>query len=624
MMNILSISKLNKEFSGETLFKNISFEINSKDKVALIGKNGTGKSTLLKMILGNMNIDGGEIHRNSKARIGYLSQEVIKNKSNTLIDEMLEVFGDLIKTEEVIKEITKGLSEDPHNQELLDRYEKIEHRFHVEGGYEYHYQIDLILSKFGFKKEEYNRVIDTFSGGEKTRVAFAKLLLQNPDLLLLDEPTNHLDIEIIEWLEDYLNKYDGAVLVVTHDKYFISKVCRKIIEIDQETSHIYHGTFEQYEDEKIKRYEVMLKKYNRQQKEIAHLQSFVDRFRYNSKRASIAQDRVKKIDRMVKLEKPTMSKRRVKMSFEGKRATRDIILEAKDLTIGYDVPLISNINFTMRGYDKLAIIGPNGTGKTTLLKVIEKKLKPIHGKVEFLREYRVGYFDQNQETLNLGKTIFEEIHDYYPMFTNKDIRSVAARFLFFNEDLDKPIHILSGGEKVRLVLLLLMLSNPDLLILDEPTNHLDIETKDIIEDVFNEFSGPVVFVSHDRYFINKIGTKLVYLSNENTMTEFDGSYEEFKESYTEQKQVVEKHVQVKTKKVNYQKEIKRLENEIHKLEDEIKHLEQELFKEDNYLDRRKMNALNDTIEVSKHKLEELFNHYIILQEEKEVIEHGTE
>ena len=608
-MNILSVSKLKKEFNGEVLFKNISFEINSKDKTAIIGKNGSGKSTLLKMILGDLKIDSGEIHKNSKAVIGYLSQDVITDKHGNLITEMNEVFKDLIALEDKIKGLAIKLEEDPHNEVLINKYASLESIYLVKGGYEYHYKIDLILSKFGFTKSEYYRNIDTFSGGEKTRIAFAKLLLINPDLLILDEPTNHLDITIIEWLEDYLNKYEGAVLIVTHDKYFITKVCRKIIEIDHQTSNVYYGTFENYLEEKIKRYELLLKNYARQQKEIAHLQSFVDRFRYNAKRASIAQDRVKKINRIVKLEKPTNSTRLVKMAFENKRATRDIILEAKNLSIGYDFPILSDINFNMRGYDKLAIIGPNGTGKTTLLKVIEKKLLPLSGKVEFLREYKIGYFDQNQENLSYNKTIFEEIHDYYPMYTHKEVRSAAARFLFTNDDVLKSISILSGGEKVRLVLLLLMLSNPDLLILDEPTNHLDIETKDIIEDVFNEFTGPILFVSHDRYFINKIGTKIVHLSDD-SMIEFVGSYDEFKEinklKIERKKQKKEK---VKVKNTSNNKEIKILEKQIHSIEEKIKQLESESYQEDIFTDYRKLNIITRTIAELKEELIEIDKRY---------------
>ena len=600
-MNILSVSKLQKEFNGEVLFKNVSFEINSKDKTAIIGKNGSGKSTLLKMILGDLRIDSGEIHKNSKAVIGYLSQDVISNKQNDLITEMNDVFSNLIDLEDKIKDLTIKLEEDPHNEKLINKYASLENIYLINGGYEYHYKINLILSKFGFDKEEYTRSIDTFSGGERTRIAFAKLLLIAPDLLILDEPTNHLDISIIEWLEDYLNKYEGAVLIVTHDKYFITKVCRKIIEIDHKTSNIYYGSFENYLDEKVKRYELLLKNYTRQQKEIAHLESFVDRFRYNAKRASIAQDRVKKINRIVKLEKPTNSSRLVKMAFENKRATRDVILEVKNLSIGYDFPILNDINFSMCGYDKLAIIGPNGTGKTTLLKVIEKKLLPLAGKIDFLREYKIGYFDQNQENLSYNKTVFEEIHDYYPMYTHKDVRSVAARFLFTNDDVLKSISILSGGEKVRLVLLLLMLSNPDLLILDEPTNHLDIETKDIIEDVFNEFTGPILFVSHDRYFINKIGTKIVHLS-EDSMIEFDGSYDEFKESINVKIARKKNKKAIAPKKMNNDKEIKKLEKQIHSIEDKIAQLESESYLEDVFTDYKKINAINLSIKELKEEL----------------------
>ncbi|KFZ27354.1 MAG: putative ABC transporter ATP-binding protein YheS [Candidatus Izimaplasma bacterium HR2] len=612
-MNILSVSKLQKEFNGDVLFNNISFEINSKDKIAIIGKNGTGKSTLIKMIIGDLDIDKGDVYKNSKAVFGYLSQDVISSKNNTLIFEMREVFKDLINLGEKIALLTEKLALMPDDKELLKRYSTMEHNYEIQGGYEYHYKIDLILSKFGFTKDEYKREIITFSGGEKTRIAFAKLLLINPDLLILDEPTNHLDIDIIEWLEDYLNKYAGAVLIVTHDKYFISKVCRKIIEIDHGTSHVYHGSYEEYQLEKVKRYEILLKHYNRQQKEIEHLQSFVDRFRYNAKKASIAQDRVKKIDRMVKLDKPTISRSKVKMAFENKRATREIILEAKNLSIGYEKPLLSSINFTMRGYDKLAIIGPNGTGKTTLLKIIEKKLKPLAGKIDFLREYKVGYFDQNQEGLSYNKTIFEEIHDYYPRFTNKEVRSVAARFLFMNEDALKPISVLSGGEKVRLVLLLLMLSNPDLLILDEPTNHLDIETKDIIEDVFNEFSGPIIFVSHDRYFINKIGTKIIHLSDSD-VTEFEGSYEEFKELKKEKIVKKSKLKKQNNIKIDYEKEIKSLEKEIHKIEKRIKELEQDTFKVEVYTNHLEIKRVNEKIDLLKGELILLEKQYYELHE----------
>jgi len=613
-MNILTVSKLRKEFNGEVLFDNISFDVNTKDKIAIIGKNGTGKSTLLKMIQQEISFDSGDIFINNKATIGYLSQDVIDSQQHTLEEEMLTVFKEILYYEEKLKEIALELEHSPEDDELIHRFSQIQHQYDVMGGYEYHVQIKTILTQFGFKEEEYNRPITSFSGGEKTRIAFSKLLLQNPDLLILDEPTNHLDIDIIDWLEDYLNKYNGAILIVTHDKYFISKVCRKIIEIDHQTCHIYYGTFDAYQDEKIKRYELLLKQYNRQQKEIAHLQSFIDRFKYNSKRASIAKDREKKIQRIDKIDKPHLSKQKVKLEFEGRRTTREIILRAKDVAIGYNnIPILSHINFTMRGYDKLAIIGPNGTGKTTLIKAIEEKLPVLHGRVEFIRKYRIGYFDQNQETLHYNKTIFQEIHDYHPMFTTYDVRSVAARFLFFGEDLDKPIHILSGGEKVRLVLLLLMLEKPDLLILDEPTNHLDIETKDIVEDVLSQFSGPIIFVSHDRYFINKIATKIVHLDMEKAV-EFRGSYDEFKEHLEVKTEPAKKSTTTNKKQVDYTKETQKLERDIHQLEQHLEEMKAQTFLEEVYEDYSKITKLNLQIDENTKVLKELENSYFELLE----------
>ena len=619
-MNILTLSKLRKEFSGDLLFDNVSFDINSSDKIAVIGKNGTGKTTLLKMILGELSIDGGEIHKNKQASIGYLSQTVIRHEDHTLIEEISLVFDHLHYLEDKMRQLEVEMEQNPTNAETLHRYSQIQHQYDVDGGYEYQYRIKSILHQFGFSDDMYERTIKTFSGGEKTRIAFAKLLLEQPDLLILDEPTNHLDIAIIDWLEDYLNKYDGAILIVTHDKYFISKVCRKIIELDQKTSHVYHGTFEQYQEEKVKRYELLLKRYVRQQKEIAHLQSFVDRFRYNAKRASIAQDRIKKIDRMDKIDQPHLTKKRVVLEFEGRRPTKEVILEAKNLGIGYlDNPLITSMNFTMRGFDKLAIIGANGTGKTTLLRVMQQTLAPLEGRLEFLREYKIGYFDQNQESLHLEKTVFQEIHDYHPRFTNYDVRSVAARFLFVGDDLDKPIHILSGGEKVRLVLLLLMLERPDLLLLDEPTNHLDIETKDIVEDVLSQFSGPIIFVSHDRYFINRIGTKILYLEP-GTMTEFNGGYDEFKASRTNTG-TTESNKSTTNKPKSTQTDLRQailsLEQRIHALERQIAELKELSFSQDVYEDYQKINKIMSQIHDHEETLNTLEQEYYQLLEHQE-------
>ncbi|MCF7925441.1 MAG: ATP-binding cassette domain-containing protein, partial [Candidatus Izimaplasma sp.] len=612
-----------KEFTGEILFSNISFDINTNNKIALIGKNGTGKSTLLKMIIGEEVIDNGVIHKNKQAHIGYLSQAVLHHPNHTLYDEMLAVFEHLIHLKRNIDDVTHQLSANPHDQLLIDRYAKLEESYRFQGGYEYPYKIDYVLTRFGFTKDQYDRQIHTFSGGEKTRIAFSKILLEEPDLLILDEPTNHLDIEIISWLEDYLCRFEGALLIVTHDKYFISKVCDQIIEIDHHTSHIYHGNYEHYEEEKLKRYELQLKRYEKQQKEIAHLQSFIDRFRYNAKRASIAKDRAKKLDRMDKINKPKQSKQRVKMNLEGKRATTDIVLKAEHLNIGFkDNILLKDVNFIMRGYEKLGIVGPNGTGKTTLINVLRNKLDPLSGDIKFLRRYRIGYFDQNQSTLNSSKTVFEEIHDLHPRFTNYDVRSYAARFIFFDDDLDKQIHVLSGGEKVRLQLLLLMLEKPDLLILDEPTNHLDIDTKDIIEDVIEQFEGPVLFVSHDRYFINRIASKIIYLAHDNYYVH-EGDFDSFYTQYLKDKNKPSSpssHKLTQTDAINHKQSLKEVETKIHQLEEQLHTLKEASYEKTNYLDPNKGLEIQTKITNIQKEISALERSYfdILEQAEKEV------
>ncbi|MDD3865391.1 MAG: ABC-F family ATP-binding cassette domain-containing protein [Candidatus Izemoplasmatales bacterium] len=575
-MSLLKISNLRKSFSGEVLFENVSLDINEGEKVALIGENGVGKSTIVKMILGELPIDGGEITIARSTAIGYLDQNVISDLSKTLIEEMSLVFHSLIVLENTLNEVVAELA--IHSDDIiLKRYSQIEDEFLQKGGYEYHYFIDMILTRFGFKKADYDRVISTFSGGERTRIAFAKLLLQKPELLILDEPTNHMDIEIIEWLEDYLRKYDGAVLVITHDKYFINKVVSKIYEIDQKTASMYLGNFDSYEIEKVRRFELLLKAFNKQTKEIMHLQSFVDRFRYKATKAKSAQDRIKKIARIDRIERPTNGHEAVHFAFKSKRPTEAVILEAKNLTVGYDKPLQTDISFVMRGYEKIGIIGPNGIGKTTLIKTLMKDIPALSGEIIIHKPQKVGYFDQNLAGLNEELTVLSTVHDRYPQKTLGEVRSLLARFLFVEEDVFKTVKVLSGGEKVRLTICLLMLEEPELLILDEPTNHLDLETKNIVEDVFESYEGPIIFISHDRYFINRVATKIVHLDTEGTII-FDGNYDEFKE-FVSQKAIDKPKKTQREKPLSNNAEIRRLEAEIDKFHHEIEKLRQSQFEE---------------------------------------------
>ncbi len=611
-MNLLKINNLKKTFGGNVLFEDISLDINSDDKVALIGRNGVGKTTLIKLIINEIAPDSGEIFIFKQAKIGYLSQDIIESVENTLIQESLKVFQDIISIEKNMKKAMKRLEND-HSEEALSRYSNIEHEFHIKGGYEYLTKVDMLLTKFGFSKADYDRKISTFSGGERTRIAFAKLLMINPDILILDEPTNHMDIEIIEWLEDYLKKYNGAVLVVTHDKYFINKVVTKIYEIDQKRLELYHGNYDQYEIEKVERYERLLKQYQRQQKEIAHLQSYVDRFRYKESLASTAQDRIKKINRMKKIEEPKNSQKHVKITFSSKRPTNSYILETKNLSIGYDTSLINNISFKMRGFEKIGIIGRNGTGKTTLIKTIMKQLKPISGEVKFLKDFKVGYFDQNLDKLDSRLTVIESVHSIYPTKTLFEVRSLLAKVLFTGDDVKKSVSILSGGEKVRLSILLLMLEKPELLILDEPTNHLDIDTKNIVEDVFEEYIGPIIFISHDRYFINKVATKIIHLDDDFNI--YEGNYNNYIKELEKQVDRTPK----KTRKNSYQKvedPIKLLEKydkELKDLELKADIIKQELFLQEVYMNPELFNEKNTELKNLEAKIEDIYKNIDILK-----------
>lgn len=609
-MNLLRINNLNKTFGGNVLFDNISLEINKDEKVALIGRNGVGKTTLVKMILNEITPDSGEIFIFRQAKIGYLSQKIIENEENTLLNECLSVFSDLVKIDEELKALALQL-EKGYSDLILKRYSDKEHEFHVKGGYDYLTKLDMLLTKFGFDKTHYNRIIKSFSGGEKTRIAFAKLLMIEPDLLILDEPTNHMDIEIIEWLEDYLKNYSGAVLVITHDKYFINKVVRKIYEIDNQMIEVYHGNYDDYEVEKANRYELLLKKYEAQQKQIAHLQSFVDRFRYKATKAKSAQDRIKKINRIERIELPTQSSSHLKVSFATKRPTNIHILNVEDLAIGYDKPLIKHISFKIRGFEKLGIIGNNGTGKTTLIKTLMGELKPLSGEFSFYRQMKVGYFDQNLANFNPNLTLMETIHGIYPEKTLFEVRSDLAKVEFEKDDVFKKVKVLSGGELVKLQILLLMLSKPDILVLDEPTNHLDIDSKNIIEDIFEEYNGPMIFISHDRYFINKVATKIIKLDD--VAHVINGNYEEYL-NYIKQNQVVSTKIKEKSLVVDNKKRENALKKAIKDLELILEDLHKRIYDESVYNDKQVYLEHEKLIKENEEKLEKLYEELIRIEQ----------
>ncbi len=613
---LISVNNLCKTFNTEILFKNVSFSLDLGEKVALIGDNGTGKSTLLKIIMGEAEYDSGSISLSKETKIGYLSQNVITSEENTFIDEINSVFSYLINLENDISDICQKMELEPNNGDLINQYNNLIHQYEINGGYEYQYERDMILTKFGFKEDMYNRRITTFSGGEKTKANFAKLLLLKPNLLILDEPTNHLDINLIEWLEDYLRNYYGAVLIATHDKYFINKVTKRIIEIDQNTANLYYGNYDYYLEEKFRRYELLLKTYNKQISEIAHYQDFVDRFRYKATKAKSAQDRIKKIDRLSKelIDKPKLRDEKISLNMESKRGTKAVILDVKNLAIGYEKLIRDNITFNMRGFDKLAIIGDNGIGKTTLLKTIMGELSPIKGSVEFHYDFKFGYFDQIQDDLPTGKTLFDIVHDLYPLFTLTMVRSELARLLFKDEDVFKDVSMLSGGEKVRLRLLLLRLEKPEMLFLDEPTNHLDIKTKDIVEEVFNDYESPIIFVSHDRYFINRIATKILAIFKDRIIF-IDGNYDEYLKYISTLEDTKPIKIKItKPKTVDNKKLKEKYENEINSLDKRIKELKELQYQKEYYEDALKIKNLLEEIDQKEDTLHKLMEEYIEFSE----------
>jgi ATP-binding cassette subfamily F protein 3 len=604
-MSILQINNLSKGFAGQELFDNISLTINMGEKVALIGKNGTGKTTLLKIILGEETADSGEVFILNKIKIGYLSQKIIESEKNTLFNECISVFQKIVDIEKQMHELAKKMRSD-YSEEALNRYSQKEHLFQIEGGYEYLTKIDLLLSKFGFNKDDYNRAIESFSGGEKTRIAFAKLLMIEPDLLILDEPTNHMDIEIIEWLESYLKTYRGAVLVVTHDKYFINKVVNKIYDLENEDLELYLGNYDFYEAEKTLRYEQLLAKYTRQKKDIEHLQSFVDRFRYKATKAKSAQDRIKKLNRIERIELPKSRTTKLNLSFKSSRPTNVHILEVENLVIGYDSPLLKPISFKMRGFEKIGIIGNNGTGKTTLIRTLMQEIPALSGEYKFYKKLKFGYFDQNITYFDPNQTLIDTVHNLYPVKTLYEVRSDLARVGFKEEDVFKKVMVLSGGELVKLRILLLMLENADILVLDEPTNHLDIDSKTLVEDIFEAYKGPIIFISHDRYFINKVATKIISLSDEAKI--YEGNYEQYLED-TKKMEIKPKQVKKNQNRPNYQKEKQRIEKEIHEMEKDIGDLKKALFNPDIYQNHVKYHEYEDLINQKEQILEELFQDY---------------
>lgn len=610
-MQLVSIQDVAKEFNGELLFEHINLTINDKDRFALIGNNGCGKTTLLKMLLQKEDITKGNIIVAKNTRIGYLSQDIIENKDNTLYEEAINVFQNLIEQENDLEMLSKQLSLEPTNQALINQYGRKQQLFSSLGGYEYRYKIEMMLSKFGFSTDDYSRKISTFSGGERTKIAFAKLLLIEPDLLVLDEPTNHLDLSTIEWLEIYLKSYNGSLFFVSHDRYFINALANNILEIEQKTATIYKGDYDNYVEQKKINYNQMLKQYNHQQQEIERMKRFIEYYRYKPRFVSRVHDREKKLERINKIEKPYEEKSHLKIKFQGESLKGKEILSVKNLSIGFGEPLVEDISFTLFGQNKIAIMGNNGCGKTTLLRVILEDIKPLKGEIVFKRQVKIGYIDQHHMSFNNQESILENMMNDFPTLGEKQLRNHLGKFNFIGDDYQKSVSMLSGGEKMRFMLSKIILRNYDLLLLDEPTNHLDMITRQALINALKEYQGTIVFVSHDRYFADELATHIVYLSNRKAYFN-EGNYHDFleKEKDILNSEEIKKDKSVKSIKDKSNKfSTGKIEEKIIAIETKIKQLKEMQFLEENYMDYEK--SLNIERQISElqeelKKLEEIY------------------
>ena len=619
-------------FGAETILEEINFEVKGKEKVAIVGRNGAGKSTLLNAIINNEMLTEGigedkfNIYKEGNPKIGYLKQIDFEDDSITMIDEILKVYQELIDIEKKLDLLVLKMNESS-NEELAKEYSKTRDRYELLDGYTYKKEYETAINKFGFKPEDKFKKISEFSGGQKTKIAFIKLLLSKPDILLLDEPTNHLDITTIEWLEGYLKNYSKAVVIVSHDRMFINKIVDKVYEIEYGTTTEYSGNYEFFEKQKRINYERQLKDFEFQQKEIARLTKVIDRFRYKATKARMAQSKLKQIERMVKVEEPNKyDLKSFKTNFELSKESGNNVLTVENLKVGYDKEL-KEVSFKLYKGRKLGIIGSNGTGKSTLLKTIVGEINSLGGNIDFGHNVEVGYFDQQMALLNSDKTVFDEFYDEFPHLTVTEVRSSLAAFMFYGEDVFKTINMLSGGEKVRLTLSKILKKGPNLLILDEPTNHMDIVGKESLENMLKEYTGTLIFVSHDRFFVNKIADSILCFDGKNVKY-YDYGYDYYleKRDIQEEKVVEEKVQKVKRTYINPLKEKEKIEKKISKLEekimqkeDEKENLQNELLKEEIYTDYVKVGEINNQILVIDKEIEQIMLEWEKLSEELEII-----
>ncbi|MFA1715353.1 ATP-binding cassette domain-containing protein [Peribacillus frigoritolerans] len=639
-MILLQINQLSKYYGAELILSNMKLEVQNKDRIALVGRNGAGKSTLLKIIAGQISHDGGEIIKPKGVTIGYMAQDTGLESELTIWDEMLTVFTDLIEKEKELRRLEADMARpdifenETVYQKVLNEYDTLMVAFKEKGGYQYEADIRSVLHGLQFADFDYSTPISTLSGGQKTRLALGKLLLRKPDILILDEPTNHLDIETLSWLEQYLQGYQGAVLIVSHDRYFLDKVVNLVYEISRNNMKKYHGNYSSYLEGKAEDYERDMKLFEKQQGEIEKLRDFVQRNITRASTTKRAQSRRKQLEKMDVLDKPQGDEKSANFSFQIERQSGNEVLHLQDLAIGYDGETVSkNINSRMTKGESIALVGPNGVGKSTLLKTIISKLPALSGDFRFGTNVEVSYYDQEQANLVSNKRVLNELWDDYPLKPEKDIRTVLGNFLFSGDDVLKTVSTLSGGEKARLALAKMMMQKGNFLILDEPTNHLDLDSKLVLENALIDYPGTILFVSHDRYFINRIATKVIELSKDGN-EEFLGDYDYYLEKKQEQAEIqaLEQQDQAKTldaavEKTNYKidKEAKKAERQrkrrIEEIEAAMELLETEINEYNDLLcdpnvfqDHEKVMEVQTKLDHAQESLDQLLEEWAELEE----------